>query len=140
MEKLIEQRREFNRVMDLPIGEKPSLIEVNRWMLHRNMLIEEVEEYDEACRKRDLVGIADSLGDILYVLVGAVAEHGMINCIEEILDEIQRSNMSKVGPDGTVIKDENGKVRKPENYFKPNLKRIIENHLAKFNNQTKLDL
>jgi len=140
MKKQQEQRKQFNRVMELPTGKFPQLIETKRWELQRDMLIEEVEEYDEACRDKDLVKIADALGDIIYVALGAVAEHGIQGCIEEILDEIQRSNMSKVQPNGTVLKAKNGKVMKPSNYFKPDIARIIKNHLNLHYSHTKLEV
>ena len=128
MKKLIEQRKEFNKVMDLPSNSTPTLLSKERWELQRNMLIEEIEEYDEACRDLNIVEIADALGDTLYVLIGAIEEHGLSGIIEKVMNEIHASNMSKVGPSGNVIKDDSGKVMKPANYFKPDIKSIIETH------------
>lgn len=140
MKKLFEQRREFNKAMDLPFKTKPSLIDEKRWRLQRDMIVSEVEEYDEACRDLNITEIADALGDILYVTIGAIKEHGLESCMEEIMDEIHKSNMSKVGPDGKVIKDKKGKVQKPEGYFKPNIQKIVLAHLLKEEKQIKLDL
>lgn len=140
MEKLLQQRKDFNKVMELPSGTFPTLINESRWTLQRDLLIEEVEEYDEACREGNLVEVADALGDIMYLLIGAVTEHGLQECIREIMDEIQRSNMSKVQMDGTVLKREDGKVIKPVNFSKPDIRRIIQNHLNKKMNQQTLEL
>ena len=88
---------------------------------------EENEEYLDACRQGDLVEVADALGDQLYILCGTILKHGMQHKIEEVFDEIQRSNMSKLDANGKPIFREDGKILKGENYFKPNIKEILEN-------------
>jgi predicted HAD superfamily Cof-like phosphohydrolase len=87
---------------------------------------EENEEYYEAAQSNDLVEVADALGDMLYILCGTIIEHGMQHKIESVFDEIQRSNMSKLGSDGSPIYRADGKVMKGPNYFKPNIKAILE--------------
>jgi predicted HAD superfamily Cof-like phosphohydrolase len=87
---------------------------------------EENEEYLEAANNNDLVEVADALGDMLYILCGTIIEHGMQDKIEEVFNEIQRSNMSKLGEDGKPIYREDGKVLKGPNYFKPNIKDILD--------------
>ena len=87
---------------------------------------EENEEYLDACRNGDLVEIADALGDQLYILCGTILKHGLQNKIEEVFDEIQRSNMSKLDTNGMPIFREDGKIMKGENYFKPNIKEILD--------------
>lgn len=94
--------------------------------LRFNLMAEENEEYFEAAQNGDLVEVADALGDMLYILCGTIIEHGMQDKIEEVFDEIQRSNMSKLGEDGKPIYREDGKVLKGPNYFKPNIKEILE--------------
>ena len=84
------------------------------------------EEYLEAANDNDLVEVADALGDMLYILCGTIIEHGLQYKIEEVFEEIQRSNMSKLGEDGEPIYREDGKVLKGPNYFKPNIKEILE--------------
>ena len=69
--------------------------------------------------------LLDALGDMLYILCGTIIEHGMQDKIEEVFDEIQRSNMSKLGNDGNPIFREDGKVMKGPNYFKPNISKIL---------------
>ena len=87
---------------------------------------EENEEYLEAALSNDLVEVADALGDMLYILCGTILEHGMQYKIEEVFNEIQRSNMSKLGADGNPIYREDGKVMKGPNYFKPDILKILE--------------
>lgn len=79
----------------------------------------------------DVVGIADALGDQLYILCGTLLKHGMQNVIEEVFDEIQSSNMSKFDENGKAILREDGKLLKGPNYFKPNLERVIKDFLIK---------
>lgn len=95
-------------------------------VLRFNLMKEENEEYLEAAQNGDLVEVADALGDMLYILCGTIIEHGMQHKIEEVFDEIQRSNMSKLGADGKPIYREDGKVLKGPNYFKPNIKEILD--------------
>jgi predicted HAD superfamily Cof-like phosphohydrolase len=94
--------------------------------LRYNLMKEENEEYLEAVENNDIVEIADALGDMLYILCGTILEHGLQHKIEEVFDEIQRSNMSKLGEDGKPIYREDGKVMKGPNYFKPNFSAILK--------------
>jgi len=95
-------------------------------LLRYNLMREENEEYLEAANNNDLVEVADALGDMLYILCGTIIEHGLQHKIEEVFDEIQRSNMSKLGADGNPIYRADGKVLKGPNYFKPNIRAILE--------------
>ena len=95
-------------------------------LLRHNLMKEENEEYLEAAQNKDLVEVADALGDMLYILCGTILSHGMQHKITEVFNEIQRSNMSKLGSDGKPIYREDGKVLKGPNYFKPNIVSILE--------------
>ncbi|MEL6916176.1 MAG: nucleoside triphosphate pyrophosphohydrolase family protein [Bacteroidota bacterium] len=95
-------------------------------LLRFNLMDEENKEYLEAVNNNDLVEVADALGDMLYILCGTILEHGMQYKIEEVFEEIQRSNMSKLGENGKPIYREDGKVLKGPNYFKPDIKSILE--------------
>lgn len=94
--------------------------------LRFNLMDEENREYLEAANNNDLVEVADALGDMLYILCGTILEHGMQYKIEEVFEEIQRSNMSKLGADGKPIYREDGKVLKGPNYFKPDIQTIVD--------------
>jgi predicted HAD superfamily Cof-like phosphohydrolase len=86
---------------------------------------EENEEYLDAANNKDLVEVADALGDMLYILCGTIIEHGMQHKIEEVFNEIQKSNMSKLGADGKPIYRQDGKVLKGPDYFKPDISSIL---------------
>ena len=94
--------------------------------LRFELMDEENKEYLEAAKNNDLVEVADALGDMLYILCGTMLSHGMQDKMEDVFNEIQRSNMSKLGEDGKPIYREDGKVLKGPNYFKPNIKAILE--------------
>lgn len=98
----------------------------NKNLLRFNLMDEENKEYLEAAENDDMVEVADALGDMLYILCGTILEHGMQFKIEEVFEEIQRSNMSKLGADGKPILREDGKVLKGPNYFKPNIEEILD--------------
>ena len=87
---------------------------------------EENEEYLTAAQNKDIVEVADALGDMLYILCGTILTHGMQHKIEEVFDAIQESNMSKLDENGKPIYREDGKVLKGPNYFKPNIKEIFK--------------
>ena len=81
---------------------------------------------DTFLRGRGAFGIADALGDKMYILFGTIISHGLQYKIEEIFDEIHRSNMSKLDDNGQPIYREDGKIMKSENYFKPNIKIVLD--------------
>ena len=105
-----------------PKADLPSPISELRY----NLMKEENEEYLEAVKSNDLIEIGDALGDMLYILCGTIISHGFQDKIEALFDEIQRSNMSKLGDDGKPIYREDGKVLKGPNYFKPDIERILK--------------
>ncbi|MBT8286260.1 MAG: nucleoside triphosphate pyrophosphohydrolase family protein [Flavobacteriaceae bacterium] len=117
----------FHRSFGLGVSETPkaNLGEAKN-LLRYNLMDEENEEYYEAAQRGDLVEVADALGDMLYILCGTILEHGMQHIIEEVFEEIQRSNMSKLGEDGKPIYREDGKVLKGPAYFKPDIKAILD--------------
>ncbi len=126
MKDKIEAVKEFHRVYNIGYKEVPVAdLGVQKNKLRFELMKEENEEYFEAANNNDLVEVADALGDMLYILCGTIIEHGMQHKIEEVFEEIQRSNMSKLGDDGKPIYREDGKVMKGPNYFKPNIKAIL---------------
>ena len=94
--------------------------------LRYNLMKEENEEYLQAAKEGDLVEIADALGDMLYILCGTILKHGLQDKIADVFVEIQRSNMSKLDINGKPVFREDGKILKGPNYFKPNIKEILE--------------
>ena len=92
--------------------------------LRVNLIKEELDELIEAMNKKDLVEVADALTDILYVTYGAGHAFG-IN-LDKCFEEVQNSNMSKLDNNGKPIYNDNGKVMKGPNYFKPDLSKYIK--------------
>ena len=92
--------------------------------LRYDLIKEELDEFDEAIKRKDLKEVADSLTDILYVTYGAGHAFGID--LDKCFDEVQRSNMSKLGKDGKPIYNEHGKVMKGPKYFQPDLKKFIK--------------
>ena len=119
--------KEFNEAFKIKYSknQKADLDESTIELRYR-LMQEENDEYLEAARKKDLVEIADALGDKLYILCGTILAHGLQDKIVEVFNEIQRSNMSKLSADGTPVIREDGKILKGPNYFKPNIKSILE--------------
>ena len=118
--------KEFHKAFKLDYLDKPKAdLGTNKNKLRFNLMKEENEEYFEAANNNDMVEVADALGDMLYILCGTIIEHGMQDLIEDVFEEIQKSNMSKLGIDGNPIYREDGKVLKGPNYFKPNFKKFF---------------
>lgn len=117
----------FHKSFGLGVSETPKAhLGADKIRLRFNLMDEENKEYFEAAMKDDLVEVADALGDMLYILCGTILEHGMQYKIEEVFEEIQRSNMSKLGPNGKPIYREDGKVLKGPDYSKPDIRAILE--------------
>lgn len=127
MKRKIRAVADFHTAFGLGISNSPvANLGVAKNQLRFNLMEEENLEYLEAANAGDLAEVADALGDMLYILCGTILEHGMQYKIEEIFEEIQRSNMSKLGPDGKPIYREDGKVLKGPNYFKPNIQAVLD--------------
>ncbi|RYF06923.1 MAG: hypothetical protein EOO77_26315 [Oxalobacteraceae bacterium] len=101
--------------------------------LRSDLLEEEFNEYLDGEKNNDLVEIADALADIIYIAYGTGVSYGLP--MDEIFDEVHRSNMSKLGEDGRPVYREDGKVVKGPNYSKPDIhaivERLIREHAAK---------
>ena len=126
MQKQLKAVRLFHETYGLGVSEEMKAdLGALKNELRFNLMKEENEEYLEASQNNDIDEVADALGDMLYILCGTILEHGLQHKIEEVFDEIQRSNMSKLGEDGKPIYREDGKVMKGPNYFKPNFEEIL---------------
>lgn len=126
MKDKIEAVKAFHKVFKLEYRETPKAnLGVEKNMLRYQLMREENKEYLEAANNDDLVEVADALGDMLYILCGTIIEHGMQHKIDEVFNEIQRSNMSKLGGDGEPIYREDGKVLKGPDYFQPDILKIL---------------
>jgi predicted HAD superfamily Cof-like phosphohydrolase len=127
MQKQLDAVKLFHNTYGLGVSEDlKANLGTQKNNLRYELMKEENEEYLEAVQNNDIVEIADALGDMLYILCGTILEHGLQHKIEAVFDEIQRSNMSKLGEDGKPIYREDGKVMKGPNYFKPNFEAILK--------------
>tara|TARA_Y100000591_G_C21621770_1_gene588217 strand:+ start:384 stop:755 length:372 start_codon:yes stop_codon:yes gene_type:complete len=113
----------FMKKFEQEIKKKPSLSTEKINNLRINLIEEELNEFKEAINKKNLREVADALTDILYVTYGAGHAFG-IN-LDNCFQEVQKSNMSKLGDDGKPIYNEHGKVMKGPKYFKPDLTKFL---------------
>ncbi|MFN3342877.1 MAG: hypothetical protein ACK40M_09285 [Flavobacteriales bacterium] len=126
LHEVIDHVRAFHDAFLIDNHHSPTvLVKEQEYMLRHRLMQEENDEYLDACRKGDIIEIADALGDQLYILCGTILRHGLQHKIEEIFLEIQRSNMSKLDANGQPIFREDGKVMKSELYTRPDIKKII---------------
>jgi len=129
--KQLDQVKLFHKTFGQPILDKPQIPSIERCQLRYDLIAEELEELKEAYLENDIVGVADALTDLLYVVLGSHNEFGLHGIAEKLFDEVQRSNMSKLDVDGNVLYKENGKVMKSDLYTPPNLKIIVDQEIHK---------
>ena len=115
--------KKFMETFGKEIKEKPGFPDDKITSLRYDLIKEELEELKEAIDNRDIKEVADALTDILYVTYGAGHAFGID--LDKCFEEVQNSNMSKLGSDGKPIYNDKGKVMKGPNYFKPDLEKFI---------------
>ncbi|MDA8866808.1 nucleoside triphosphate pyrophosphohydrolase family protein [Candidatus Pelagibacter sp.] len=113
----------FMKTFGQEVKTKPSFSSDKINKLRIDLIKEELDELQEAMKNNDLIEVADALTDILYVTYGAGHAFG-IN-LDKCFDEVQNSNMSKLGENGKPIYNDSGKVMKGPNYFKPDLSKFV---------------
>ena len=113
----------FMKTFGHEVKTKPSFSSDKINKLRIDLIKEELDELQEAMKNNDLLEVADALTDILYVTYGAVHAFGVD--LDKCFDEVQNSNMSKLGENGEPIYNESGKVMKGPNYFKPDLSKFV---------------
>lgn len=120
--KLQKQVTEFHEKFGLVVNEKPVIPDNDLIKLRINLIREEVAEFENELNTNsiDLCAVAKELADILYVVVGTAVSFGID--LEPVLDEVHRSNMSKVWEDGTIKRREDGKILKPPTYSPAKIK------------------
>jgi predicted HAD superfamily Cof-like phosphohydrolase len=135
MNKQLQHVEDFHKAFRLTVNQEPVILDENTAYLRYALLNEENQEYYEACLDNNLEEIVDALGDQLYIVLGTIITHGCQDIIEDVFDEIQRSNMSKLGDDGKpIINGVNytddtrplGKVIKGKNWSPPNIKQFLK--------------
>lgn len=114
---------EFHNAFQVENSRVPTWLPYDVEALRMRLIAEEFEELDEALLDRDMVGVADALADLVYVVIGMADVMGID--FDSVFREVHRSNMSKLGDDGLPVRREDGKVLKGPGFVEPNLSRII---------------
>lgn len=117
-----EKVAQFHKLFGHPVNTVPALVSEVQAELRLDLIREELQELEYAVHTDNIIEIADALTDILYVTYGAAHAYGID--VDACFDEVQRSNMSKAGPDGPIYR-EDGKILKGPNYSEPDLKPIL---------------
>ena len=118
-----EKVKEFMEAFGQEVKESPELADHKTACLRLKLILEEFEELEDAQAEGHLVGIADALSDLLYVVYGTAHTFGIP--IDKCFEEVHNSNMSKLGVDGKPIFRDDGKVLKGPNFYEPDLKGIL---------------
>ena len=118
-----EKVKQFMQTFGQEVKTNPSFSDEKTNQLRLDLITEELEELTNAMKTKDLLEVADALTDILYVTYGAGHAFGID--LDKCFDEVQNSNMSKLGKDGKPIYNDSGKVMKGPNYFKPDLSKFL---------------
>ena len=126
MEDAVGQVQRFHETFGLWVAHEPTAeLPPGLLELRLKLLEEELDEYREAALAGNLVGIADALIDLAYVLFGTMVSHGLQDVADELFAEVHRSNMSKLDADGHPIVRADGKILKSELFSEPDLSSII---------------
>ena len=115
--------KKFMQTFGQDVKTKPSFPSDKIIELRNSLIEEELSELKDAVKSKNITEVADALTDILYVTYGAGHAYGID--LDKCFNEVQNSNMSKLGKDGKPIYNESGKVMKGPNYFKPNLNQFL---------------
>lgn len=127
MKKQLEQVGEFHKAFGCYSNDRPtSWIPTDVWELRVKLIREELEEYAEASYSGYLLDTSDALADLLYVVFGTIIAHGLQDKIEEIFDEVHRSNMSKLDENGQPIVREDGKILKSSKFEFPDIAKVLQ--------------
>ncbi len=125
MQKQLKQLKEFHSSFNLGWGDKPAHLNEETKKLRIKIMREEMDEAIEAMEREPIENIAKELADVLYVVCGTIGEYGLEDKMEQIFDEVHKSNMSKLGPEGRPLYREDGKVLKSDHYVLPDIKSIL---------------
>ncbi len=129
--RIAQQVGEFHRSYELPIRTSPTaLVGQDQVDLRLALVEEEVAELRQACLAGDLVGIADALADIVYVVYGTAHVYGID--LDAVLDEVHASNMTKLGPDGRPVRRADGKVLKGPGYRPPDVNSVLGSEVGRY--------
>lgn len=124
MKEFLNKVREFQVASEQLVNDKPTNCNYRETELRHDLMLEENEEYFEATDAGSLIGTLDAVVDMAYILFGTINMHGLQDLFEEAFNLVHENNMTKV-VDGKVIRNEFGKILKPENFVPVDLKQFF---------------
>lgn len=126
LKEILSKVAEFQNATDQTVNQETSLLSLKEANLRYELMAEENTEYFAACVGKDKTEILDACVDMLYILAGTINSHGLQELIEPAFELVHTNNMTKVGPDGKVLRDPNGKILKPQGFQPVNLKQLFK--------------
>ena len=126
--KMAQQVRSFQKASGQVVNKKPTDLEVKEVQLRYDLMREENIEYQDAGLSKNKVEILDACADQLYILLGTINAHGLQDLIGPAFELVHKNNMTKVGPDGKVLRNPNGKILKPEGFVPVDLTTLFKQH------------
>ena len=126
--KMAQQVRSFQKASGQVVNKKPTTLEVKEVQLRYNLMREENIEYQDAGLSKNKVEILDACADQLYILLGTINAHGLQDLIGPAFELVHKNNMTKVGPDGKVLRNPDGKILKPQGFVPVDLTTLFKQH------------
>lgn len=126
--KMAQQVRSFQKASGQVVNKKPTDLEVKEVQLRYDLMREENIEYQDAGLSKNKVEILDACADQLYILLGTINAHGLQDLIGPAFELVHKNNMTKVGPDGKVLRNPDGKILKPDGFVPVDLTTLFKQH------------
>ena len=125
---MAQQVRSFQKASGQVVNKKPTDLEVKEVQLRYDLMREENIEYQDAGLSKNKVEILDACADQLYILLGTINAHGLQDLIGPAFELVHKNNMTKVGLDGKVLRNPDGKILKPEGFVPVDLTTLFKQH------------
>ena len=126
--KMAQQVRSFQKASGQVVNKKPTDLEVKEVQLRYDLMREENIEYQDAGLSKNKVEILDACADQLYILLGTLNAHGLQDLICPAFELVHKNNMTKVGPDGKILRNPDGKILKPQGFVPVDLTTLFKQH------------
>ena len=126
--KMAQQVRSFQKASGQVVNKKPTDLEVKEVQLRYDLMREENIEYQDAGLSKNKVEVLDACVDQLYILLGTINAHGLQDLIGPAFELVHKNNMTKVGPDGKVLRNPDGKILKPQGFVPVDLTTLFKQH------------
>ena len=126
--KMAQNVRSFQKASGQVVNKKPTNLEVKEVQLRYDLMREENIEYQDAGLSKNKVEILDACADQLYILLGTINAHGLQDLIGPAFELVHKNNMTKVGPDGKVLRNPDGKILKPDGFVPVDLTTLFKQY------------